>query len=173
MEAAVDAVRIIHYSVAPQIYTESVPSTLIGAEYNLQFEASGCHEPLMWSDKYGDLEGSGLFFSTGGLLSGMPLDTGIITFTAYVEDASGIFNEKSYTFRIWLPFICGDAGMDYQLNIGDAVFLINFIFRGGPEPDPNCVGDANGDEEVNVGDAVYLINHIFKGGPPPVEACCL
>ncbi len=172
VEAAVDAVKIIHYSVAPQIYTESVPSSLIGTEYNLQLEASGCYDPLTWSDKYGELEGTGLTLSSGGLLSGLPPDTGAISFTAYVQDAMGAAGEQHFSFHVWLPFECGDAGMDYQLNVGDAVYLVNFVFKGGPEPYPICVGDANGDEEVNVGDAVYLISHIFKGGPPPTEDCC-
>jgi hypothetical protein len=68
--------------------------------------------------------------------------------------------------------LCGDANGDEAINIGDAVYLINYIFKGGPAPDPVCVGDANGDDAVNIGDAVYLINYIFKGGPAPVADCC-
>jgi len=53
---------------------------------------------------------------------------------------------------------------------GVDVYLINFIFNGGPALTPYviCSGDANGDCVVNVGDAVYQINYIFKGGPAPV-----
>ncbi len=69
-------------------------------------------------------------------------------------------------------YICGDANGDEAVNIGDAVFLINYIFKGGPAPDPLCAGDADGDDAVNIGDAVYLINYIFKGGPAPVVDCC-
>jgi outer membrane protein assembly factor BamB len=68
--------------------------------------------------------------------------------------------------------ICGDANSDGDVNVGDAVFLIAYIFNGGPAPDPECAGDANGDGSVNVGDAVYLIAYVFNGGPPPVEGCC-
>ncbi len=63
----------------------------------------------------------------------------------------------------------GDANSDGLWNIGDAVFLINFIYNGGPEPASEEAGDANLDLEVNVGDAIYLINYIFKGGPAPLE----
>lgn len=69
-------------------------------------------------------------------------------------------------------FPCGDASTDSILNVGDAVFLVNYIFKGGPAPDPVCTADANGDTQINVADAVYLINYIFKGGPAPVEVCC-
>lgn len=61
----------------------------------------------------------------------------------------------------------GDANGDTSLNIGDAVFLITYIFKSGPEPDPYDQGDANCDFSVNIGDAVYIINYIFGGGPPP------
>ncbi len=68
--------------------------------------------------------------------------------------------------------VCGDANGDREPNVGDAVYMINFVFKSGPAPDPLCSGDANGDGESNVGDAVYLINFVFKSGPPPVETCC-
>lgn len=67
------------------------------------------------------------------------------------------------------PCVCGDADGTMAVNIGDAVYLINFIFKGGAPPAPLVAGDANCDTAVNIGDAVYLINFIFKGGPEP---CC-
>ena len=70
------------------------------------------------------------------------------------------------------PFTCGDASGDDAVNLADAVHVINYVFKGGPAPDPLCLGDANGDEAVNLADAVYLINYIFKGGTAPAESCC-
>jgi hypothetical protein len=67
----------------------------------------------------------------------------------------------------------GDANNDNAINVGDAVYLINHIFKGGPAPTAWKAGDANCDGLVNVGDAVRLINHVFKGAPSPVNACCL
>lgn len=67
------------------------------------------------------------------------------------------------------PYICGDANGDEYINIGDAVFLINNIFKEGPFPEPIESGDANCDGSSDVGDAVYVINLAFKEGPPP---CC-
>jgi hypothetical protein len=63
--------------------------------------------------------------------------------------------------------VCGDANGDGEINIADAVFIINYIFKGGPAPDPVDSGDANDDGAINVGDAVFLITYIFKGGPAP------
>ncbi len=67
---------------------------------------------------------------------------------------------------------CGDANRDGLVNIGDPVFLINYIFKGGLSPDPVCVADANGDGNANIGDPVHLINYIFKGGSGPDTNCC-
>ncbi|MEZ5357702.1 MAG: hypothetical protein R3F48_02655 [Candidatus Zixiibacteriota bacterium] len=68
--------------------------------------------------------------------------------------------------------ICGDANGDGNLNVADVVFAVNFVFKGGPSPDPLCSGDSNHDDTVNLADAVYLVNYIFRGGPPPIEPCC-
>ena len=62
---------------------------------------------------------------------------------------------------------CGDANGDEAVNLADAVYVINYVFKGGPPPDPLASGDANLDGAVNLADAVYLINYIFKGGQPP------
>ncbi len=73
------------------------------------------------------------------------------------------------SFRVSGGSICGDANDDGAVNVGDAVFIVNYIFKGGPPPQHNPAADANCDGTVNIGDAVHLINFIFKGGPAP---CC-
>jgi hypothetical protein len=65
-------------------------------------------------------------------------------------------------------YTCGDANGDGDPNVADAVMLINFVFKGGPAPEPLEAGDANGDGDVNVADAVHMINFVFKGGPDPI-----
>ncbi|MCC6962918.1 MAG: hypothetical protein IT585_06675, partial [candidate division Zixibacteria bacterium] len=47
----------------------------------------------------------------------------------------------------------------------------NYIFAGGPAPNPLLAGDADCTGAVSISDAVYLINYIFAGGPAPCEAC--
>ncbi len=65
----------------------------------------------------------------------------------------------------------GDANDDGAVDIGDAVHLINYIFKSGPPPPCLNEGDANGDCAIDIGDAVHLINYIFKSGPAPVCGC--
>lgn len=69
-------------------------------------------------------------------------------------------------------YVCGDANADQSADVGDAVYIINLAFKGGPEPVPVMdAGNANCDNDCNVGDAVYIINNVFKGGPVPCADC--
>jgi hypothetical protein len=65
----------------------------------------------------------------------------------------------------------GDANGDGSIDVSDAVFLISYIFSGGPAPDPLAAGDANCDGEVDISDAVFLISYIFSGGLAPCPGC--
>lgn len=61
----------------------------------------------------------------------------------------------------------GDANADGDVGLIDVVYLINYLFKGRPAPNPTWIGDVNCDDDVDLIDIVYLINYLFKGGPPP------
>ncbi|HEX7401806.1 MAG TPA: dockerin type I domain-containing protein [candidate division Zixibacteria bacterium] len=81
---------------------------------------------------------------------------------------------SSTNFKIFAGFVypitvrCGDANSDEVVDVGDVVYVINYLFKSGPAPDPIQAADTNCDGNVDVGDVVYLINYLFKGGLPPV-----
>ncbi|MCH7948514.1 MAG: S8 family serine peptidase [candidate division Zixibacteria bacterium] len=61
----------------------------------------------------------------------------------------------------------GDANCDgAAANILDLTYMVDFIFRGGPDPDL-VGGDANADAASNILDLTYLVDFIFRSGPPP------
>jgi len=64
-------------------------------------------------------------------------------------------------------FIRGDANRDGVINSADVVYLINYLFVGGPAPVSWQAGDANCDGKINSADVAYLINYLFIGGPEP------
>jgi len=70
-------------------------------------------------------------------------------------------------FGISKSFSRGDVNGDGEINSGDVVYLINYLFKEGPQPQPWESGDVNCDGVINSSDVVYLINYLFKGGPPP------
>jgi len=72
------------------------------------------------------------------------------------------------TFNYSAPqFKSGDANGDWNVDVGDIVYLINYLYKNGPAPNPLQAGDATCEGTVDVGDVVYLINYLFKGGPAP------
>lgn len=66
-------------------------------------------------------------------------------------------------------YLCGDADGNSMVNISDAVYVISYIFSGGPAPSPMAAGDCDCNGFVNISDAVYLIGYIFGSGPAPCD----
>ena len=65
-------------------------------------------------------------------------------------------------------FICGDVNGDLVVNILDITYLISYLYKGGPAPDPIESGDADGNDVINILDITYLISYLYKGGPAPI-----
>lgn len=172
-ESGVDE-RPLTFTINPAVEITSAPvdNTTVEQPYSRQLACVGGTGIISWSDKNGDLDGTPLTISETGLVSGTPVDIGTISFTARAEDEVGSGDETIMTIEVTALYDCGEVDSETGINIGDAVYLINFIFKSGPAPDPQCVGDVDNDDAVNISDAVYLINYIFKSGPPPDAGCC-
>ena len=68
-------------------------------------------------------------------------------------------------------YVWGDANGNGEVEMGDVVYLVNYLYKGGPEPDPPASGDPNNDCVIDLGDIVYLLNYLFRGGPAPLQGC--
>jgi hypothetical protein len=90
-------------------------------------------------------------------------------YNAYTQD--GVNFIQPTTVSGWISVssevLRGDVNRDGVVDGSDVVYLINYLFIGGPAPDPLELGDANCDGVVNSGDVVYLVNYLFIAGPPP------
>ncbi len=55
------------------------------------------------------------------------------------------------------------------LDIGDLVYLVDFMFTGGNEPQCLDEADINGDglPTIDIADLVFLVDYMFQSGPPP------
>ncbi len=62
-------------------------------------------------------------------------------------------------------YVCGDAGGDKAVNIIDISYIINYLYKGGPAPDPIAAANVNGDATLNILDVSYLINYLYRHGP--------
>jgi hypothetical protein len=91
--------------------------------------------------------------------------------TMKVTSLSDTTMNKTITFRYTAQaaYTCGDVNEDEVVDIGDIVFLINYVFYSGTPPSPVLNhADVNSDWVVDIGDIVYLINYVFYSGTQPV-----
>jgi hypothetical protein len=92
------------------------------------------------------------------------------TVTFYVDDGTGLKDTGEVIVTVY-PFIPplkeGDLNRDGIVDVVDIVFLVDYLFKDGPAPQPPALADINGDCYATVSDVVYLINYVFKSGPPP------
>src|SRR5574341_435869 len=75
----------------------------------------------------------------------------------------------TYTVEV-LPASRGDVNKSGgNGDIVDIVFLVNYVFKGGPAPDPKPLGDVDcgGIPRIGLADIVYLVNFVFRHGPAP------
>lgn len=78
----------------------SLPDWTVGQPYSQQLLAQGGTGELTFSDKNGDLAGTGLSLAGDGLLSGTPSGAGVVTFTAMATDEVGATAEESFGFTV-------------------------------------------------------------------------
>jgi len=154
---------------APEIVVEQLHDGMYSEEYTYTFSASGGILPYTWSIANGNCPDSLTMNSETGEISGVIHEINDFTYYVQVEDASSPPHSDLIRVDFHVDYLCGDANNDKSVNIADAVFIINFAFKGGPSPVLAETSDANCSFDTNVGDAVYIINYSFKGGPAP---CC-
>ncbi|MEM7234969.1 MAG: hypothetical protein AAF517_22510, partial [Planctomycetota bacterium] len=65
------------------------------------------------------------------------------------------------------PFLRGDADSSSAINITDGIFILNFLFLGGPDPECRAAADADDSSAVNITDGIFVLNFLFLGGPNP------
>ncbi len=61
----------------------------------------------------------------------------------------------------------GDTDWDGKIDVLDIIYMLDYIFFIGPEPQPfQRIGDVNCDNEVNVLDIIRMIDYKYKHGDP-------
>ena len=61
----------------------------------------------------------------------------------------------------------GDATGEGEIDLGDALFILRFLYQSGPAPSCADAADANDDGQVAMADGLQLLNYLFLGGVQP------
>lgn len=86
----------------------------------------------------------------------------------FIPHAKGLSMNGPYGFVYSVYFRpIGDADASENIDIDDVIWIINYIFSGGPPSEPYVAMDADCSGNVDIDDVVYLISYIFSAGPQP------
>ena len=66
-----------------------------------------------------------------------------------------------------VSFIRGDVTLDKQVLLGDAVAILEYLFRGATPPACLDRADVNDDGAVDLSDPIYILIYRLAGGNPP------
>ncbi|PKK82738.1 MAG: hypothetical protein CVT49_12100 [candidate division Zixibacteria bacterium HGW-Zixibacteria-1] len=62
-------------------------------------------------------------------------------------------------------FLCGDGNGDGIINMLDILFIINYLYKNGPEAVPLEAMDVDGNGFYNLFDIIVFINYLYRNGP--------
>jgi len=144
----IDNLVVVGYqceSNIPAITTESIPDWTAGYPFSLELTAVRGVGVLTWSDKNGDLAGTGLSLAGDGMLTGTPV-TGSISFTALVTDEEMQTDEKVFSFIVnesvniaatIIPDWTQGFAMSHQMEVNGGTLPVTWV-------DPNSDLDGTG-----------------------------
>jgi hypothetical protein len=94
------------------------------------------------------------------------LDVSIVTgLTTFTQDPFEILEFREQIAAVLdSGFVWGDANGNGVVTAADIVFIINYVFKGGPSPEPLEAADVTSDGSITVADIICLVGYVFKGG---------
>ncbi|MEW5922975.1 MAG: M20/M25/M40 family metallo-hydrolase [Candidatus Zixiibacteriota bacterium] len=110
----------------------------------------------------------GIAYDTGG---GKRIALGFPIYHLTESSAAALMARIGDYFAIE-PFIYyGDVNGDESINILDVIYIINYLYRGGPAPLQLNLADVDASCNITILDVTYLINYLYRGGPQPQPGC--
>ena len=80
---------------------------------------------------------------------------------------SPILEHGIIEFSDVLGFKRGNTNGDSNVDLADALFIVNYLFSGGGSPTCEDAADINDDGSIDISDSISLLNFLFVSGPPP------
>jgi len=140
---------------------------------SVELETRGGTGSNVFSITAGELPDSLTLDTTTGEISGVPVDSGLFTFSVYVDDIySNYWDEAEFNLYVEpTPRIPGDIDVSGEVEISDLIYLVDYSFTGGPPPPLPNLADVDGSCAIDIADLVYLVDYMFNDGPAPVMGC--
>ncbi|MCB2229146.1 hypothetical protein KQH82_00390 [bacterium] len=113
-----------------------------------------------------------------------PLGTGLPVIPVHDLDfhaptrllAAGTHGRSIFTVTVDNSCCTGQSGninddSGGSVDLSDLIYLVNYLFSGGPAPVCLASANVNGDLgcAVDLSDLIYLVNYLFLGGPAPSQ----
>lgn len=175
------------------VYTWEEATLVIPDAYNIDFSLGTCGSggggvSGVINSNGGSVEGAFVYAEVSGEVKGFARSStdggyiinGLLPGTYTVTASMVMYHDGSYPDPIGVvsgnvdginielqSARVGDVTGEGTIDVADVIFLINYLYIGGPVPVPLMTGDVNCDGVVNSADVVYLINYLYIGGPSP------
>jgi len=159
------------------IQSYEIPVGYQEEEYTYEFWCVGGVPPYNWYKVVGQPPYGTVF--TGGetaSITGTPHNIGVSSFMIAVTDSDDPV--KADTMMVSIEILdpgfvdaCGNTDGNNGIDIDDVVFLLQYLYMGGPAPDPLEYGNVNCYGLIDIDDVLYLLNYLFAGGPYPCAFC--
>ena len=92
------------------------------------------------------------------IIDTLPMDTSTNLWLAVGDTSAG----PTYIRRL------GDVNESGEIDIVDLTYMVAYMFKGGPAPEPNDnAGNVNCSGSLDIVDLTYLVSFMFRSGPEP------
>lgn len=153
-----DALGNLSQTLFPATYTEAIHDSV-----NIVHPKAGDYNIVIIPEQDAPV---GAKYSIGIRIDGS--DQAIMILNAAVPP-SGTTDTVAYMVQEGWHFINGDANRNGSINALDVTYLINYLYKHGPIPNPIEAGDATCNGTINALDVTCLINFLYKHGPAPCQ----
>ena len=110
-----------------------------------------------------------LNFSVGAGSGTNTIDTTTLGLRLLELDAGYVVYQPRVVAGVWRTGLCGDIdGNGTVADIADLVYMVDYMFTGGPPPVDMDAANVDGLNGLDISDLVYLVDYMFNSGPPPV-----
>ncbi|MCH9031937.1 MAG: hypothetical protein IIB00_06720 [candidate division Zixibacteria bacterium] len=118
-----------------------------------------------------EVDKNGFVYAVGPTKSGdFPMVNPIQDHIGGTLDAFAVIINPELSYQPVCCATAGDANHDGEVSVGDAIFLVKYIFADGETPFCTEEADSDTSGSISIGDAAYLVKYIFNNG---VEPLCL